>query len=74
MTFAQRRSNVFEVGPSLYKCYTNILCSLDREPIVLTQNIIYNFVTTTTILDSHQATVRITEKPADSGDTNFGGK
>ena len=25
ITFIQRRSNVFDVGPTLYKCYTNIL-------------------------------------------------
>ena len=24
----QRRPNVFDVGPTLYKCYTNILCLL----------------------------------------------
>ena len=24
ITFIQRRSNVFDVGPTLYKCYTNI--------------------------------------------------
>ena len=28
--FAQRRPNVFEVGPTLYKCYTNVLCLLGR--------------------------------------------
>ena len=26
ITFAQRRANVFDVGPTLYKCYTNVLC------------------------------------------------
>ena len=26
ITFIQRRLNVFDVGPTLYKCYTNILC------------------------------------------------
>ena len=26
ITFAQRRSNVFDVGPTLQKCYTNVLC------------------------------------------------
>ena len=28
ITFVQRRSNVFGAGPSLYKCYTNVLCLL----------------------------------------------
>ena len=27
-TFVQRRPNVFDVGPTLYKCYTNVLCLL----------------------------------------------
>ena len=27
ITFVQRRPNVFDVGPTLYKCYTNSLCS-----------------------------------------------
>ena len=31
-TFLQRRPNVFVVGPTLYKCYTNILCSLGSQP------------------------------------------
>ena len=26
--FVQRRPNVFDVGPTLYKCYTNIFCLL----------------------------------------------
>ena len=26
ITFVQRRPNVFDVGPTLYKCYTNVLC------------------------------------------------
>ena len=25
-TFIQRRANVFDVGQTLYKCYTNVLC------------------------------------------------
>ena len=25
-TFIQCRPNVFNVGPALYKCYTNVLC------------------------------------------------
>ena len=28
ITFIQRRPNVFDAGPTLYKCYTNILCLL----------------------------------------------
>ena len=31
-TFIQRRPNVFAVGPTLYKCYTTILCSLGSQP------------------------------------------
>ena len=30
ITFIQRRPNVFDVGPTLYKCYTNVLCLLRR--------------------------------------------
>ena len=28
ITFVQRQPNVFDVGPTLYKCYTNVLCLL----------------------------------------------
>ena len=28
ITFIQRRPNVFDVGPTLYKCYTYVLCLL----------------------------------------------
>ena len=28
ITFVQRRPNVFDIGPTLYKCYKNVLCSL----------------------------------------------
>ena len=28
ITVVQRRPNVFDVGPTLYKCYTNALCLL----------------------------------------------
>ena len=28
LTFVQRRPNVFDVGPTLYKCHTHILCLL----------------------------------------------
>ena len=30
-TFVQRRPNVFDVGPTLYKCYTNVLCLLGQR-------------------------------------------
>ena len=30
ITFVQRRPNVFDAGPTLYKCYTNVLCLLDQ--------------------------------------------
>ena len=30
ITFTQRRPNVYDVGPTLYKCYTNVLCLLDN--------------------------------------------
>ena len=30
ITFIQRRPNVFAVGPTLYKCYTNVLCLLGK--------------------------------------------
>ena len=26
ITFVERRTNFFDVGPALYKCYTNVLC------------------------------------------------
>ena len=32
ITFVQRRPNVFDVGPTLYKCYTNVLCLLKERP------------------------------------------
>ena len=28
ITFIQRRPNIFDVGPKLHKCYTNVLCLL----------------------------------------------
>ena len=28
ITIVQCRPNVFDVGPTLYKCYTNVLCLL----------------------------------------------
>ena len=30
ITFVQRRHNVFDVGPTLHKCYTNVLCCWAR--------------------------------------------
>ena len=30
ITFIERRPNVFDVCPTLYKCYTNVLCLLGR--------------------------------------------
>ena len=33
ITFVQRRPNVFDVGPTLYKCYTNVLCLLGCQTI-----------------------------------------
>ena len=33
IAFEQRRPNVFDVGPTLYKCYTNDLCSLERYTV-----------------------------------------
>ena len=29
ITFDQRRPNVVDGGPTLYKCYTNVLCLLE---------------------------------------------
>ena len=31
--FVQRRPNVFDVGPTLYKCYTNVLCLLGVQKL-----------------------------------------
>ena len=31
ITFIQRRPNVFDVGPALYKYYTNVLCLLGKD-------------------------------------------
>ena len=28
ITFVQRRPNVYDVGPTLHKCYTDVLCLL----------------------------------------------
>ena len=32
ITFIQRRPNVSDIGPKLYKCYTNVLCLLGISP------------------------------------------
>ena len=32
LTFVQCRTNFEDVGPTLYKCYTNVLCVLDGLP------------------------------------------
>ena len=37
ITFAQRRPNVFDVGPTLYKSYTNVLCLLEYTSRSLTK-------------------------------------
>ena len=39
ITFIQRRPNVFDVGPTLYKCYTNVLCFLGWEQLSLVRAI-----------------------------------
>ena len=36
ITFVQCQPNIFDVGPTLYKCYTNILCLLRYCDIYLT--------------------------------------
>ena len=33
ITFIQRRPNVFDVGPTFYKCYTNVLFLLGRQTV-----------------------------------------
>ena len=43
ITFVQRRPNVFDVGPTLYKCYTNVLCLLGRGVIQMMQ-IVYIYL------------------------------
>ena len=34
IAFVQRWANVFDVGPTLYKCYTNVLCLLGIDTTV----------------------------------------
>ena len=36
ISFVQRRPNVFDDGPTLYKCYTNVSCLLNT-PYIYTQ-------------------------------------
>ena len=35
ITFIQRRPNVFDVGPTLYQCFTNVLCLLASHIAIL---------------------------------------
>ena len=49
ITFIQRRPNVFDVGPTLYKCYTNVLCLLGsvstlKQPLGMTSIFVFNSV------------------------------
>ena len=41
MTCVQRRPTVFDVGPTLYECYTNVLCLLGCCPAL---NLIHWFL------------------------------
>ena len=34
ITFLQCRTNVEDVGPTLYRCYTNVICLLDTTGIL----------------------------------------
>ena len=43
ITFVQRRSNGFAVGPTLYKCYTNVSCLLGRWFLCWSTNWPMNF-------------------------------
>ena len=36
ITFVQRQSNVFDVSPTLYKCYTNVLFLLGDYLVEIT--------------------------------------
>ena len=38
ITFVQRRPNVFDAGPTLYKCYKNDLCFLGLPPLSYLNN------------------------------------
>ena len=37
--FVKRRSNVFDVGPTLYKCYPNVLCLLGGPGVSTSESI-----------------------------------
>ena len=46
ITFAQRQPNVSDVGPTLYKSYTNVLCllgtaRLPRTFLIIIKKILY---------------------------------
>ena len=43
ITFVQRRPNGFAVGPTLYKCYTNVSCLLGRWFLCWSTNWLMNF-------------------------------
>ena len=46
--FAQRRPNVFDIGPTLYKCYTNILFTLivaRSTPTVSSSIVVSRYIT-----------------------------
>ena len=43
ITFIQRRTNVFDVGPTLYKGYTNVLCMLGGHNLQLEALFIHKF-------------------------------
>ena len=54
-TFVQRRNNVFVVGPTLHKCFTNVLSLLGIAPLVL--QTVQNHVVYI-ILDTDRSAVR----------------
>ena len=51
ITFVQRRTNVFDVGPTLFKCYTNVLCLLGMMQ--------WSQRWTSTALDRHSLMTRV---------------
>ena len=61
MTFVQRRLNVFDVGPTLYKCYTNILrllgCVMFRKCFIIYNNMILEGVLTPAMNDQQLAII-----------------
>ena len=48
-TFIQHRPNVFDVGPTLYKCYTNVVCLLRCQLLTISPS---TFVSTCVLLSS----------------------